>query len=214
MGNMIASVGQDSIEAVGEGGLVQVKASKMGYQIVQDFYTQMSIEDRVWQITAGTIATPLAADVVVTDTKCDVALDPAVGYVVLPVFEQIAIAVGTGATINTVRTLSSVGVSTTGTAFIPLPCNTGGAACVSTSRVAAAGGCVVAAELVTTTRQHHMWACPAAVAATPGIVEWIPRCPPVIKSGSCLYVQLAATGAGFTYYGHLDFIELPLTAVS
>jgi len=208
MSEMFAFVDQNSLGETPNGERVRVRANKLGFLVVQDFYTEMAIEGHVFNITAGTVATPLAADIAVTDTKCDIALDPALGYVVLPAFQEIAIAVGTGATINTIRTLSSAGISTTGGAMVPLNINSGGAACKSTARVAAAGGCVVAAELVTTTRQHFTWACPAAVAATPAVVVWTPRVPPTIKYGSCLYVQLAATGAGFTYYGHLDFIEL------
>jgi hypothetical protein len=210
---MAGVVAQDTIGGAGEGTFAPLKASKMGYLIVQDFYTQMAIEGRVFQITAGTIATPLAADVVVTDVKADFALDPATGYVCIPVFQQIATAVGTGATINTLRTLSNAVASSAGAAMVPLNINPGGPAVVSTARVAAAGGVTVSAELVTTTRQHFTYGSPTAITVPP-LIDWNPRCPPTIGAGYCLFTQLAATGAGFTYYAHLDFIELPLTAVS
>jgi len=207
-------VGQDTITVADEGNLVGLKANKMGNLVVQDFYTQMSIEDRVYQIRAGTIAVPLVADVLVTDAAAEMALDPAVGYVCLLSRLNVGIVLGTGGTLNSIQVKSNVGASSVGAAFVPLNCNIGGPACHATARVgAAAGGVTVPAELATTTRVHFQWGSPAAVTLGQPL-EWVERCPAKIGAGNVAYVQLAATGTGFSYYANLNFIELPLEAVS
>lgn len=206
-------VAQDTLAASGEGTWMAVKGSKMGFPVVMDFYTQMAIEKRIWQIRAGTIDAPLVADVAVTDADAEYSLDPATGYIVMPVFQQIAVETDAG-TLNNFTTKSAAGTSTTAAAFVPLNLTTGGPACVSTARVAAAaGGVVVPAELATTTKVHFYYAAAVASLSRPPI-DWVPRCPPVIGAADCLYTQIASTGTAAEYYAHLDFIELPLTGVS
>ena len=213
MSEIYGFVAQDVTEAAGEGTRVGLKASKMGYLIVQDFYTQMAIEGRIYQVRAGTIATPLLADVVVTDADAEFAVDPATGYVILPVFEQFAVETD-AATLTNFATKSAAGASSVAAAFVPLPLMTGGAACVSTARVAAAaGGVVVPAELATTTKVHFYYAAATASLARP-LIDWVPRTPPIIGAADVLYTQDAGTGTVQEYYAHLDFIELALTAVS
>jgi hypothetical protein len=73
---------------------------------------------------------------------------------------------------------------------------------------------VVTAELATTTIRHWAWSQPIAAGAyvtTPP--SWQPRT--VFVKGTsastatarCLYVQVAATGTGPSYYGHLNYLE-------
>ncbi|MHC4867763.1 MAG: hypothetical protein ACYTEX_27140, partial [Planctomycetota bacterium] len=64
-------VGQDTLEAHGESSWQNAKMSKMGFQIVQDFYTQMAIERRCYQVRAGTISVPIVGDVLITDTAAE-----------------------------------------------------------------------------------------------------------------------------------------------
>jgi len=213
MGNSIFTVGQDTVLAIAEGGLCIGKANKMAYQIVTDFYTEMAIENRVWQVRAGTINVPLVGDIVVTDAAAEFAVDPATGYVIIPVVWDVAVVVG-GGTLDNYAAKSVAGASSVGAAYVPLNCSIGGPACNSTSRVAAAaGGVTVPAELATTTRVHFYYANAAANVALP-LIQWVPRCPPVIGSGNVLYFQVAGTGTPNSYYSHFDFIELPLTGVS
>jgi hypothetical protein len=206
-------VAQDTVDAAGEGTWMAAKGSKMGFQVIQDFYTQMAIEGRIYQVRAGTIATPLISDVVVTDTAAEFAVDPATGYIALPVFEQFAVETD-AATLANYTTKSAAGASSVAAAFVPLPLMTGGAACASTARVAAAaGGCTVPAELATTTKVHFYYCAATASLARP-LIDWTPRTPPVIGAADVLYTQVASTGTACQYYAHLDFIELPLAAVA
>lgn len=215
MANIYGLVAQDSVAATGEGVPAPLKANKMGFLIVMDFYTQMAIEGRIFQVRAGTITTPLVGDVLITDAKCEYCVDPGTGYTIFPVYQNISVRLGTG-TVHEYATKSVATASTAGTAFVPLPLLTGGAVSNSTARVAAAGGVTVTAELATTTARHWAYSNPLAVAAGHGVTqhEWTPRTPPRIDAGYCLYTQIAATGTGPSYYANLDFLELPTTGVS
>src|SRR3990170_2795110 len=90
MTDLRAYVAQDSVGAAGENTWSALKASKMGHLIVQDFFTQMAIEGRAYQIRAGTVATGLAADAVLTDTAANMCVDAASGTTIIPVGIRIA----------------------------------------------------------------------------------------------------------------------------
>jgi hypothetical protein len=189
------------------------KLNKLTMQCIVDFYLQSMFEGLAYQIRAGTITTPLVGDVVITDTAAEIALDAPAGLAAIPVFANISVRLGTG-TLHEYAIKSVPGVSTAGTAFIPLPLYLDGVTAKTGSRcsarVAAAGGVTVTAELATTTRRHWSVSNPVAVGAGHEFTShnWEPRLPPVIQNNACCYVQVAATGTGPSYYANLDFIEL------
>src|SRR3990172_11234019 len=129
-------VAQDTVNAAGEGTWTAAKGSKMGYQVVMDFYTQMAIEGRAYQVRAGTVATGLAADSTLTDTAANMCVDAALGVTIMPVALRLGLRdVATATTLQ--AAMKAVGVvSSAGTAFVPLPLLQGGPASSATARAA------------------------------------------------------------------------------
>jgi len=205
-------VSQDTVDAVSEGGYVGLKASKMGFLIVQDFYTQMAIEQRVYQVQFGTITTPVTGDVNITDAAAELCADAAAGYTIVPVYLNISLESFAGGTLPECAAKSAGAVSTVGDVFVPLPLYIGGKAAATTARADAAGGCTVAAELATTTRVHYANVVTAQADRILADVDF--TVPPVLPGPACFYVQVAATTAGPVYFAHFDYIELPTTGIS
>ena len=212
MADVRIKVAQDTVDAAAEGSWMAAKGSKMGFQVVMDFFTQMAIEGRVFQIRAGDIATPLIGDVPIADTKAELCADCVSGTTIIPCYASIGVTLLPG-TANQIK-IQSVGVvSSAGTAFVPLPLYMGGAAATSTGRVGAAGGVTVTAEVATTARLH--FAAGAGTANTLNApVIWEPRGGPVLAGAACCYIQIGATTTGPSYFATLNFVELPTTAVS
>lgn len=208
-------VGQSSPRAEADGIKADIKLNRRGEVCVVDFYTQMALEGRAFQIRMGTITVPAVGDVVITDTKAEMCVDAVTGTTVLPVHCHIAVRLGTG-TLHEYAVKSVAAVSTSGTAFVPLPLFIGGRASTCACRAAEAGGVVTIAELVTTTRCHWHVANPLAVAAGHSFTThvWEPRTPPPVVGPANAYVQVAATGTGPSYYSAFEYIELPTTSVS
>lgn len=189
-------------------------ASKFGMQSVMDFYLHMALLGKGYQVRAGTITTPLVGDVVITDTAAEFCVDATSGLTIIPTNANISIRLATG-TLHEYG-IKSVGVvSSAGTAFVPLPLLMGGDPSLTTARVGAAGGVTVTAELATTTRRHWSYSNPVAAGAgnEPSVLDWSPRMPPIIKGAGCLYVQIAATGTGPSYYASLDYLEIPTSTI-
>lgn len=180
---------------------------KSGAAVVIDFFAKAIIDGFGYQVRAGTITTPLVGDVVITDTAAEYCVDCASGKVILPVYQDISIRLGTG-TLHEYATKSVGTASSSGTAFVLLPLKTGGGAAASTARVQAAGSVTVTAELATTTRRHWSYSQPIAMGAYSTITTWEPARPPVITAAYCLYTQIAATTTGPSYYANLDVVEL------
>ncbi len=176
----------------------------------------MALAGAVYQVRAGTITTPLVGDVVITDTAAELAINAALGLTVIPVEMDLSIRLGTGTlheyAIKSVAAAATVG---TGAAFTPLPLLLGGSAAAATAFVGAAGAIVVAAEVATTTRRHWAYSNPVAVAAGHDApkLRWEPRMPPIIKGVGSVYLQVAATGTGPSYYASLNFIEAPTASL-
>lgn len=214
---------QDSLPAPAEGVALDVRANKMGQLVVMDFYTQMAIEGRCYQVRAGTVATGLAADSTLTDQASQMCVDAALGTTIIPCSLRLALRdVATATTLQ--AAMKAVGtVSTSGTVFVPLPLLQGGPAAVSTARAATDGGVAVAAETTTTTRR--LWEFEAlqtqsatvlAVGALGTIASaaYRPILPYIGAGPACVYVQIAST-TGFTlHFGALDYIELPTVNLS
>lgn len=186
---------------------------RSGALVVIDFYAKAVLDNHAYQVRAGTVTTPLVGDVAITDTAAEFCIDPASGKVIIPVFQNISIRLGTG-TLHEYATKSVATASSGGTAFVLLPLNANGqAAAASTARVQAAGAVTVTAELATTTRRH--WSFSQAIAAGAYVADcrWEPLRPPVIGNGFCLYTQIAATTTGPSYYANLDVIEIGASQV-
>ncbi len=205
-------VAQDSLAAAGENTWTPQKGNKMGFPILMDFYTQMALEGRVFNITAGTISVPLVGDALIIDGAAEMAVNAVSGTTIIPVFTNVSINLGTG-TLHEYAGKSVATVSSGGTAFVPLNLLSGGVAAVSTAAVGAAGGVSVTAELATTTLRHWSWSQPIALGAYMSTYDWSPRCPPVLVGPRCYYVQIAAS-AGPSYFASIDYIELLSTSVS
>ena len=215
MSDLRALVQQDSLTAAGENTWVDLKASKRGELIVIDWYKQMALEGRAFQVRAGTITTPIVGDLLITDSAAEMCADAATGTTIIPTYLNIGIRLGTGI-LHEYGAKSIGSVSTAGTAFVPLPLLMGGSSAVSTARTGTAGAVSVGAETATTTRRHWAYANPVTVGAgnENTVPEWAPRVPPTLVGPACFYVQIAASGTGPSYYAHFDYIELATTAVS
>ena len=206
-------VRQNSVLAQVENQKARGIASRLGIQVVEDFYTHMALAGYAYQVRAGTITTPLVGDVVITDTAAELSVDADTLACVIPVSLQISTRLLTG-TLHEYAAKSVAAISTVGTAFVPLALRSAGGQTLPatiTARVSAAGGVTVAAELATTTLRHWEHANPAAGATgalpTTNIVPaWEPRMPPVLVGPRCFYLQVAATGTGPSYCAHVDFL--------
>jgi hypothetical protein len=223
MSDMRFNVNEAVLDAAGDGqGFMAVKGSRMGFPCVIDFYTYMALTGHAYQIRAGTVATGLAADNVLTDTAANMCVDALTGTTIIPCSLRLAMLdVATGT--NLQAAMKAVGVvSSAGTAFVPLPLLQGGSAAVSTARVATDGGVTVTAELATTTRR--LWEFVAlqtqsatvlavGVLGTIAAAAYQPILPYIGKGPACVYVQIAATTAFTLHYGALDYIELPTASV-
>ena len=215
MADIRGFVSQNTVGSASDGTRVGLKANRRGELVVMDFYTQMALEGRVYQVKAGTITTPLVGDVVITDASAEMCADAATGLTIIPVQANISIRLATG-TLQEYAIKSVAAVSTAGTAFVPLNLKIGGIPAATTARVQAAGAVSVTAELATTTSRHWSYSNPLAAAAgsEPQPYNWEPIAPPSLPGPVCLYVQIAATGTGPSYYANLDYIELPSAAVA
>lgn len=213
----VGSIGQGLIANASAAGLIDPS----GAAVTMDFYMKSALDAKSFQVRAGTITTPLVGDVVITDTAAEYCVDPAVGFTWLPVYNNITIRLSTG-TLHEYAIKGVAGASSAGTAFtllsLAVPAVTASGA---SARVQAAGAVTVTAELATTTRRYWEWSNPAAgfTGALPGDwhQEWNPRIPPRISTtaatAGCIYVQVAATTTGPSYYAHMDGLLFPTAAL-
>ena len=210
-------VAQDALSGADDNTRIGVKGSKMGFEVAIDFYTQMVLEGRVFQVRAGTISVPAVGDIVITDTAAEMCVDALAGTTVMPVYCNISYNVA-GEALSEAAGKSVATVSTVGAAFVPLNLKSDGAAANSTARVAetgsAATGVTVTGETATTTLRHFSFSQPIAAGAWDTTYDWEPPSPPVLNGPRCFYVQIAAGAtAGPSYYAHFDYIELPTANV-
>jgi hypothetical protein len=217
--NLSGYVAQDTTFAQGEGGDVPIKANKMGNLVVIDWFTEMALEGRAYNVRAGTVTTPLVGDILITDQAAEMAADASTGQVIVPAYLNIAIRLAVaGVTLHeyAAKSVSATPTAAGAAAFVPLPLLLGGTAAGTVARVAAAGGVTVATEAATTTRRHWNYANPLAVAAGHGITihEWAPIAPPTINGPASFYIQIAANTTGPSYYASFDYVELTTAAIS
>ena len=182
----------------------------MGQLAVVQFYQAMIFDGRGYQVRAGTITTPITADIVITDTAAEMCADVASGTTLMPCFLQVDIEALVG-TLPQVAAKSVATVSSAGTAFVPLPLKTDGAAAVSTARAQSAGAVTVTGELATTTLVHYIQT--LAVAADTQAI-WQPVAAPILVGARCFYVQIASVTTGSTYFANFDYLEVPTLLVN
>ena len=209
-------VQQSAFTPHGESSVFPGVASRLGPQVVMDFYTWAAMVGAAFQVRAGTVTTPLIGSVAIAAAAAEYCVDCVAGTTLIPVYSNMSIRLA--ANVAQEYAIKSVAaVSTVGTAFVLLPLKTNGSAAASTARVAAAGGVTVTTELATTTRRHWSWSNPTGnttagtnlgIYAMPPL-EWTPRTPPILVGPYCVYAQLAAGTAGPSYYASLDVLEFP-----
>lgn len=206
---------QNAAVPVTEGTYTPGIATRLGHQVMSDFFLWSVLTGAAYQIRAGTITTPLVGDVVITDTAAELLVNALTNTTIVPVNLNISLRLLTG-TLQEYAAKSVAGAGTVGTgaAFTPLPLRSNGSAAVSTAFVGAAGAVTVPAELATTTLRHWSFSNPAAGATgalpTAGYdLQWNPRMPPILVGPRVFYVQIAATGTGPSYYANFDYLEFP-----
>ena len=196
------------------------RMTTMGELVTVDFITASLLDGRGYQDRAGTIATGLAAQDVIADATAEMCQDAATGTTIIPIKFRIGVRiVATSVTLQIA--VKAVGVvSTSGTAFTPLPLLQGGTASGQTGRVQA-GTVVVQAELATDTRRLFEFEdattqtlttignaqALATVAANAADLAYIGVGP------ACVYVQVASTTAQTLYFATLDFLQFPTLLV-
>lgn len=207
------TVAQDTLPSYSEGVLADLRINKRGELVVCDFYTQMTLEGRAYNVRAGSLSAPATGDATLTDATAEMAAEIVNGYTIIPCYFSLGINVGAG-TVHEYA-LKSVGAATITPNFVPLPLLMGGVASVATAEVDETGATTVTAETDATTRVHYHMDNPVAVGAGHAQTnyEWRPKCPPPLAGVVCFYVQVAAS-AGPSYFASFDFIELPTAAIS
>ena len=213
MAEMRLAIAHDSLGSAGEGTHADWKGNKLGYGIVMDFFAQMAIEGRVYQVKAGTISVTETSDVPLADTAAEMCADCVLGTTIIPVYANYSASVQAG-TVNEVAGKSVATVSSSGSAFVPLNLKSDGPPAASTARVDDEGGVTVTAELATTTPRHFSYSQPIVAGAYTTTYDWEPRTPPVLVGPRCFYIQVGATGVAAEYFAHFDYIELPTANIS
>lgn len=203
----------------GEGKFIDWKMSRRGEPCIIDFYTEMILEGRGYQIKAGTITTPIAADVAITDTAAELCVDAGQGLAVIPVYLNISVRSGGTSTAHEYALKTVDTVSSAGTVFAPLPLlgETDTPAAAATGRAQTAGSVTVTGETATTTRRLWSYSNPVAIGAGNEINthEYEPRMPHLIANQACCYCQIASAVTTVpSYYASLDFIEMLWNAIS
>lgn len=196
----------------GNGSSPGARLTTMADQVVTNFYQAMVLDGRGYTTRAGTISVPVVGDVVITDTAAEMTVDAASGTTIMPIAFNISFNLA-AATLFEVAGKSVATVSSAGTAFVPLPLKSNGAAAVTTARVQAAGACTVTAELATTTLRHFSWSQPIAAGAWPTWYDWQPLYAPVLVGPRCFYIQVGADTTGPSYYANIDYLEFPTIMV-
>ncbi len=202
-------------------GWFPLRINSRGEARMISFIEEQIQEGNAFQVRAGTIATGLSAQNVIADTSADLCYDASTGNTVIPI--QLGLA---ARDVNTALTfqaaLKGVGtVSTSGTAFVPLPLSQGGTGATQIARVAA-DGVVVAAEAVTTTVrifefENGNTQTPATLfmgTQLVGVQAAAAQMQYSCKGPGTIYLQVASTTAQTLWFGHLNVIELRSSAVA
>lgn len=198
-----------------------MRMTTMGELVSVDFITASLMDGRGYQVRAGTIATGASAQNVIADTSADMCQDAAASYTVIPIGFRIALRdVATALTLQ-VAVKAVTAISTSGTAFVPLPLKQDGAAMVSLARVQA-DTVVVPAETATTTRrlfeyENAFTQAPTTINGNLGLGTIAANAATLRYIGvgpACIYVQVASTTAQVLYFATLDSLEFPTVMVN
>src|SRR3990167_11220991 len=118
MSELRVYVAQDSVGAAGENTWTAAKGNRMGALVVIDFFTQMALEGRAFQVRIGTVATGLAADSTLTDTASQMCVDAPLGTTIIPAELGVSIVSIATALLLSVKLKSVGAASTAGTGFV------------------------------------------------------------------------------------------------
>ena len=199
-------VGGQSPSSESDGVMTYPKINLRRELCVIDFFTQMALEGRAYNITLGTITTPVTGDINLTDAAAEACTDAGTGLTIMPVYLCVDVESVNGGTLSECAAKGVGAVSSAGTVAVALPLLIGGSDAMSTSRMNDAGGVTVASELVTTTRVYFSNRITAQ--ADFQLADHYFRVPPTLKGPACFYLQVAGTTAGPTYFACYDFIEM------
>ena len=210
-------VNQDSPRAVSEGTWAGLKGTKRGEVCIVDFFTELALEGRTFQVRAGLKGTAITGGVAIVSTESEMCVDSAAGVTFMPFEVQLAINNAGGDEFECAGK-SVAEASSSGNVFVPLPLLSGGIASRCTARAETAGACTVAAEAVTTTRQHFHYSEEFVGDDTneeqvAGLL-WTPKLPPVCKGVACFYVQIASATGGPGYFAHISYAELTTAQIT
>jgi hypothetical protein len=208
-------VNQDSIRSGAEEQDIYAKATKRGELCVMDWYTEMSLEKRVFGVRYGLQAAPMTGDQPIATTAAESCVDPGNDMIVIPFDGVFSLETAAG-TVNDIRGVIVPTASSGGDAYTPLNQWLGGPSCRSTARCDETGGVTVTAEAEATSVLCFSQIAPIAVAAnaTPRLgYDWKPMAPPVVPEDYCFYVQIGGTTTSPTYHLRYSFVELPLDNV-
>ena len=181
----------------------------LGQQIVMDFRTKGILDGSGYQVKLGSISAPVTGDgPAITDTAAEISVDAGAGAIIMPLEAWVSRHAITGdvsgVQLNTVQVVSS-----SGTAFTPLPLRTGGtAAGLTTARAAATGAVTVTADAVTTTatlfNAHSAeGGTTTDTFITSPVVRYEPLFSPVLVGAASLYLQVAI----MTYFAAINYLE-------
>ena len=198
---------------------IPARATAQGEREMIDWITKRLLKGQGYQIRAGTVATGVAMDSVITDTDAEMCVDAPSGWTIVPVGFRISFDDIATATTVKVAVKATGAASNAGSAQIPLPLLQGAAGGSATARVQETGAVQVVAETALNTVRLFEYAnvntetpasatAPAAlagplatIAASAAELRYIG------KGVACVYVQAAATTAFPLYFAALDFIQ-------
>lgn len=202
---------------------IPARVTSQGERLIIDWIMHRLLKGQGYQIRAGTVATGVAMDSVITDTDAEMCYDAAAGLTIIPVqfnmaFDDIATATTVKVAVKAVGTASNAG-----TAFKPIPLLQGGAAASGSARVQETGAVQVPAEVFDQTSPltaaRRLWQynnvatetpttdTPAGAGALATIAAGAADLRYIGKGVACVYIQAAATTAFPLYFASLDVIE-------
>lgn len=200
-------VSQNSLRSFSEGALAPLKLNRRGEMCVVDFYTQMALEKRGFELRGGTEAEE-TGDAPVATTTAEACVDALSGHSIIPCYFNIM--VSTASSTQTEIHLNTVGTnSTAGTAIAPNPIWKGSTiASTSVAQLDDAGGVTVPAGPVTST--NNLYSNAFRIAADIQELEFVykPLAPAIGVGPICMYVQCGSATIGPEFCFTLDWIEL------
>jgi len=206
-------VQQETPRTIGDGTYAYPKLNRRGELCVVDFYTQMAMEKRGFEVRAGALSATETGAASIATTAAEMCVDAVAGLTLIPVFFNVAVVTGAGTVqFFNLKVISTV--SSAGTVRTPLPLWTDSTvAALSTGRMDDTGGVTVTADSATTTNCLFMWGGAEALGAYQLSRQWKPLLPAICAGAACIYAQIGATTSGPEYHATLQYIELPTATI-